>query len=188
MRPGAREIAFALILTAVPLGAWYFVFRPQNARDAELRAQIEAKQEKLRSVNRATAVMGDLQREITSLEAAIELFQSKLPSDKEIDKVLQELWRIAERNQLTTKSVRTLARSTDNLLVSGGQHCEQPISMQIEGDFGGFYGFLQALEEQPRIMRIRGMTLLRSAKNDGTVQASLVMSIFFERSANEGRG
>ena len=188
MRPGAREIAFALVLMAVPVGAWYFVFRPQNARDTELRAQIDAQQEKLRSVNRATAVIGDLQKEIGSLAAAIELFQSKLPSDKEIDKVLQELWKIAEINQLTTKSVRPLPRSADNLLTSGGQHCEQPISMQIEGDFGGLYGFLQALESQPRIVRIRTLLLSRAPKLDGGIQASLVMSVFFERSQGNARG
>ena len=188
MKPGPREIAFALVLMAVPMGAWYFVFRPQNARDTGLRREIEVQQEKLRAVNRATAVIGDLQKEIASLSSAIDVFQSKLPSDKEIDKVLQELWKIAETNQLTTKSVRPLPRSADNLLTSSGQHCEQPISMQIEGDFGGFYGFLQALESQPRIMRIRNLTLSRSGKNDGSVQASLVMSIFFERSGNDGRG
>ena len=180
MKPGPREIAFALLLMAIPLGAWHFVFRPQNARDQELRRQIEAKQEQLRAVNQATAIVGDLQKEIASLSAAIDLFQSKLPSDKEIDKVLQELWKIAETNQLTTKSVRTLPRGNDNLLLAGSRHAEQPISMQIEGDFGGFYRFLQALESQPRIMRVRNMTLTRSPKGDGGIQASLVMSIFFE--------
>jgi len=132
-------------------------------------------------VNRATAVIGDLQKEINALTGAIQVFQSKLPSDKEIDKVLQELWETANANQLTTKSVRTLPRSPDNML-GGGQHAEQPIRMQIEGDFKGFYGFLQAVENQPRIMRVRNMNLARTNKNDGTIQASLDMSIFFEHS------
>jgi Tfp pilus assembly protein PilO len=182
MKPGPREISFALLLMAIPLGAWHFVFRPQNARDLELRQQIQVKQEKLRAVNQATAIVGDLQKEIASLSGAIDLFQSKLPSDKEIDKVLQELWKIAEVNQLVTKSVRTLPRNNDNMLIGGTQHAEQPISMQLEGDFGGFYRFLQALESQPRIMRIRNLVLNRSPKTEGGVQASLVMSIFFEHS------
>jgi type IV pilus assembly protein PilO len=184
MKPGPREIAFALLLMAIPLGAWHFVFRPQNLRDQELRQQIQAKQEKLRAVNQASAIVGDLQKEIASLSGAIDLFQSKLPSDKEIDKVLQELWKIAETNQLTTKSVRMLARGNDNQLTSGTQHAEQPISMMLEGDFNGFYRFLQALESQPRIMRIRNLTVNRTAKADGNIQASLVMSIFFEPSQN----
>jgi type IV pilus assembly protein PilO len=188
MKPGPREIAFALLLTAIPLGAWHFLFRPQNRQDAELRAQIEQKQERLRAVNQATAVIGDLQKEIASLSGAIEFFQSKLPSDMEIDQVLQELWKIAETNQLTTKSVRTLPRTPENLLTGGTQHAEQPISMQLEGDFNGFYGFLQALENQPRIMRIRNLTLGKSAKGEGGVVANLVMSIFFERSPAGTRG
>ena len=163
------------------------VFRPRNARDAEIRRQIETKQEKLRAVNRTTAVIGDLKNEIAALEQAIEFFRSKLPSDKEIDKVLRELWHIAEKNQLTTKSVRTLPRTPENMLTSGGPHSEQPISMQLEGDFAGFYGFLQAVECQPRIMRIRSMTLGKPPKGaEGAVQATLVMSIFFEPSGKEG--
>jgi type IV pilus assembly protein PilO len=188
MKPGPREIAFAMLLLAMPLGAWHFLFRPQNQRDAELRQQIAQKQDRLRAVNRATAAIGDLQKEIASLSGAIDIFQSKLPSDKEIDQVLQELWKIAETNQLTTKSVRTLPRSPENLLAgSGGQHAEQPISMQLEGDFHGFYGFLQALENRPRIMRVRNMTLTRGPKVEGSVTASIVMSIFFEE-GSEKRG
>lgn len=187
MKPGPREIAFAVLLMAIPLGAWYFVFRPQNVRDAEVRRQIEAKQQKLRAVNRATAVVGDLQKEIATLQKAIEFFQSKLPSDMEIDRVLQELWQIAETNQLATKSVRTLPRSAEYLLTSGSQHAEQPISMQIEGDFHGFYKFLQALESQPRIVRVRTLTVSKAPKGpEGAIQATIVMSIFFEHSGNRG--
>ena len=39
-------------------------------------------------------------------------------------------------------------------LFGAGAHSEQPILMNLEGDFRGFYTFLQALERQPRIMRI----------------------------------
>jgi type IV pilus assembly protein PilO len=188
MKPGPREIAFAVLLLAVPLGAWHFLFRPQNRQDAELRRQIEAKQERLRAVNQATAAIGDLQKEIASLTGAIDFFQSKLPSDKEIDQVLQDLWEIAGANQLTTKSVRPLPRAPENLLAGGAQHAEQPISMQLEGDFQGFYGFLQALESRPRIMRIRNLTMGRSARGDGQITANLVLSIFFDKGSAGSRG
>ena len=141
--------------------------------------QIEARQERLRELNQATATLGDLKKEIASLEEAIRFFQSKLPNEKEMDKVLREVWRLAEANHLATKSIRTLP--VDDKVAAAGPR-EQPIAVQLEGDFRGFYGFLQALENQPRIMRINSMTVgkLKDAP-EGQVQAAFNMSIFFER-------
>ncbi len=183
MKLGMRELVFALVLMAIPLGAWQFIFKPRNQADQEARAQIEVKQQRLRAVNYATANIGDLQKEISSLQSAIEYFQSKLPNEKEIDKVLQEVWQMAERSQLVTKSIRTLQR-TGAPRDAGGPN-EQPISMQLEGDYMGLYAFMQALENQPRIMRIRSMTVRKPDKGpQGAVQATFIMSIFFEQGDN----
>jgi len=188
MKFGLREVAFIVLLMGIPVGAWWFVFRPQNARNAEMLQQIEAKQAKLRELNHATATIGDLKKEIGSLEKAVAFFQSKLPDEKEIDKVLQEVWRLAEGNQLVTKSIRTLDRLGSAAPFAGAEspHAEQPITMKLEGDFMGFYSFLLALENQPRIMRIRKMTLKKMDKGpEGSMQAEFVMSVFFERGGKD---
>ena len=184
MKFGIREIAILLIVTAIPVGAWLLVFRPHSRTNAEMLRQIENRQAKLRALNKATATLGDLKTEIASLEDAIKYFRSKLPGEKEIDKVLQEVWRLAESNQLATKSIRTLKVNEENLLAdASGPYSEQPISMQLEGPFAGFYGFLLALERQPRIMRIQQMNLTKPDKADeGYVRAECTVSVFFERS------
>jgi len=184
MKFGAREAIFSVVLLAIPVGAWWFVFRPRNARDAAMLNQIEGKQAKLRQLNRVTGTMGNLKKEIKSLEEAVGFFQSKLPNEKEIDRVLQEVWNLAELNKLTTKSIRTVERSPDNCFTpAGGPHSEQPIRMRLEGNFRGFYAFLLALENLPRIMRIQQMTLKKLPKApEGHMSAEFVMSVFFERS------
>ncbi len=179
MKLGLREIVFVLLLLGIPVAAWGLVFRPANLRNAEMMRQIEARQERLRELNQATATVGDLKQEIAALEEAVRFFQSKLPSEKEMDKVLREVWRLAEANKLATKSIRTLP--VEEKAASAGAR-EQPIAVQLEGDFRGFYSFLQALENQPRIMRINSMTVskLKNAPQ-GQAQATFNMSIFFER-------
>jgi Tfp pilus assembly protein PilO len=183
LKIGIREIVFFALLTAIPLGTWWFVFRPNNARDAKVLQEINAKQLKLRELNYATATIGDLRKEIADLEKAVTFFQSKLPSEKEIDKVLREVWRVAEKNQLVTKSIRTMDRANDRVFTDeNSPHCEQPITMKLEGDFMGFYSFLLDLENQPRIMRIRQMKITKPEKGpDGCMRAEIIMSIFFER-------
>jgi Tfp pilus assembly protein PilO len=176
---------FIGVLVAIPLGAWWLVFRPHNLREAEMRKQLEAKQAKLQALNRATGTIGNLKREILALQKGLQFFQSKLPSEKEMDKVLREVWRLAEASRLTTKSIRTQKRTGRSRYTGEGHNAhEQPIEMRLEGNFLGFYTFLQALENQPRIMRIHKMEL--ETKNDGPqghVQATFVVSVFFEPSA-----
>ena len=187
MKFGVREIIFIALLVAIPLAAWAFVFRPNNARKDEMAAEIESRQTKLQALNRATATIGDLKTEIASLEKAVNFFRSKLPSEKEMDKVLQEVWQLAEANKVTAKSIRPLKSKEEMMLTDpAGPYAEQPISMELEGSFAGFYGFLLALERQPRIMRIQQMELERLAKApEGHVRAECNVVVFFERSDKE---
>lgn len=182
MKLGLRELVFVLLLAAIPLGSWWFVFRPRNARTAGMLVQIEAKQAKLRQLNETIAAIGDIQGEIGQLEKGIGFLQSKLPNEKEIDKVLQEVSRLAEANQLIAKSIRTQDKAGASY-ASGTSHAEQSILMKLDGDFRGFYTFMIALENQPRIMRIKRLTLLKSDKGaEGVMQATFEMTVFFDRS------
>lgn len=179
-----RELVFVIVLMGIPMGTWWFVFRPLNTLDAEVRQQIDTKRNKLEILYRTTGTIEDRQREIDALEGAIAKLEAKLPNKKEIDKVLRETWDLAEKNSLTTKSIRPLRVNNNNSLTGGiGPHIEQPISVKLEGDFKGFYGFLQALETCPRIMRIKKLSIKKIADDDsppGYIQAEFVMSIFFE--------
>jgi hypothetical protein len=56
--------------------------------------------------------------------------------------------------------------------------------MKFEGDYQGLYKFLLALEGQPRIMRVRQMSLKEMPAQKGAVSAEMEISIFFE----EGQG
>ncbi len=187
MKFGIREIVFIVVLMMIPVAAWALVFRPNTARKAEMVGQIESRQKKLRALNLATATMGDLQGEVTSLEKAINFFRSKLPTEKEMDKVLQEVWRLAEANKLTTKSIRTLKPTKDMMVTDpSGPYAEQPISMQLEGPFSGFYGFLLELERQPRIVRVQEMKVEKLPRAaEGDVRAECNVVVFFERSQKE---
>lgn len=181
----ARQGAFIVLLLGIVFSAWWFVFRPRSIEDRKMRQVIEQKQLQLRKINRATATIGNLKEEIANLDEAVQFFQSKLPNEKEMDKVLEEVWRLAETNNLVTKGIYATKSSggLSPFIPAGAKQIEQPIKMEFEGDFMGFYGFLLALESQPRIMRIRELKLEHEPGNGdegGLIRASLMMSIFFE--------
>jgi type IV pilus assembly protein PilO len=181
MRFGLREIVFVLLLLGIPVGAWWFAFKPHNAQNTAMLKEIEEKRVRLRALNQATGTIGDLKQEIASLDDAVKFFQTKLPNEKEIDKVLQEVWQLAEQNHLITKSIRTLDRRPGDGAPQDGNYAEQPVGMKLQGDFKGFYAFLLAIENQPRIMRISQMKIGKEEKGGpGAIQVDLVMSVFFE--------
>ncbi len=183
-----RQGVFIALLLGIVGGAWYFMFHPRGVEDRQMRAAIAAKQQQLQKLNRATATIGNLKEEIANLDKAVQFFQSKLPNEKEMDKVLEEVWRLAESNNLTTKGIYpTRSNGVSPFVPAGASQIEQPIKMEFEGNFMGFYSFLLALEAQPRIMRIREIKLEPGnggTEDKGLVKASVMMSIFFENQPN----
>lgn len=188
MKFGVREALFLLLLVAIPVGSWWFVFQPRNAQIAQAKKQIQAKRMKLKALNRATATMESLKTDIDQYNQAIAFFQSKLPPEKEMDKVLKEVWKLAQDNDLDPKSFNTIKhRGTVMLTDPSGPYAEQPISLELEGDFNnGLYSFLLDLESKARITRIHKLDVKKLRDGgEGQVHAEMVMSIFFERNSHE---
>ena len=174
MKFGIREIIFVMVMLGLLGSTNYFVFSKSNQRKAERLAEIRSRQQKLGDLQRQTAGIDDVNRKIDELQQAITFFESKLPQEKDVDKILKEVWQMAEANQLTTKTIKTLKSER------GPSYSEQPIQMSLSGDFNGFYSYLLQLEKLPRITRITNMNLQKINDRDGEMQAQLTLSIFFE--------
>jgi type IV pilus assembly protein PilO len=179
MQFGIREAAFVLLLLAMPVAAYFFVFEPRATQIAEAREEIVSKQAKLKELEAATKSIEDLGEEIDKLRNAIDLFEKKLPAQRDVEVVLRDVWRLAAENNLTPKSVRT------DKIVTTAQYAELPIKMTILGNFSGFYTFLQELEKLPRITRTPSMKLKKLDDEEGVMQADMVLSIFFEGQARQ---
>ena len=72
------------------------------------------------------------------------------------------------------KTIRTLARK------SNSGYVEQPLLMELEGDFPAFYSFLLEMEKLPRIMKVRKLDLSKKNKLEGEIVAKCVVSVFFQ--------
>lgn len=175
MRFGFREMIFVLLLLAMPVAAYFFVFKPRNQQITEARAEIRAKQAKLTQLAAATRNLDDLGKEIDELAQAIELFEQKLPAERETEVILKQVWELAAKHQLQPKSIRT------DKPVLTANYSELPIKMTIVGNFDGYYSFMLDLEKLRRITRMAKMRLEKLPETeDGQMQAEVVLSIFFE--------
>src|SRR5437588_5586891 len=174
MKFGLREMLFFVVMLGLLGSTYFFVFAKANQKREALRREIGVKQASLSELRQSTAGIDDLNRRIKDLQEAITYFESKLPQEREFDKILKELSQMAEANSLQTKTVRTLKSER----YAG--YSEQPIQMSLSGNFNGFYLFLQQLEKLPRITRITSMGLQKINEHDGETRASMTLSIYFE--------
>ncbi len=186
MRFGIRELVFVLLLVSTLVGAYFVVYKPRQEQIEEAMAEVRQKQSKLQQLEQATRRISDLGDEIDRLEQAIVAFEEKLPAQREVEVILKQVWELAAKQGLTPKSVHADKK------VDTAQYSELPLKMVFVGDFDGFYSFLLELEKLSRITRMPVMKLKKLDKEEGKMQADVVLSIFFEGTAKpagqDGKG
>lgn len=177
MDSSLRHIVFFVLIVGLAYAAYAYMIKPANAYLSEQRALMEQKRAKLAELDRATAAAEDLAEQLRKVEQAIANFESKLPPSSEIHTVLENVTLIAQKQGLVPKTIRTLKP------VSNRGYIEQPIQMELHGDFNSYYAFLLELEKLDRITKIRQLRLKKKSQYEGQTESEFVMSIFFQKPA-----
>ena len=159
MRFGIRELVFLVVLLAVPVASWWYVFKPRNTEILQAHLEIEIKQAKLRKLHEVAKRIDDIGLAIEQGREAVELVEAKLPNREQVEDILENVWQLAKRNRLTLKSVES------EKPVPAALYMEQPLKIIVTGRFDGFYQFLLEMENLSRITRIPRMRLERLSKS-----------------------
>jgi type IV pilus assembly protein PilO len=173
MKSGLRKAVLFISLIGISYIAYQYMIKPANKHLAVQKARVQAKLAKLNEFEQATTAAAGLSKQLEELQEAVEFFESKLPPKSEIDKVLHDVTVIVQKQGLRSKRVLRLSRK-DN---SG--YIEQPLRVEMEGNFNAFYSFLLELEKLPRIMKIRELELKKQIDDEGQIAAAFTVSIFF---------
>jgi len=174
MTNALRKVVFFVLLLGLACVAYQYMIKPANRHLAEAKGRDQTKLAKLAEFEQATAAAENLTKQLEQLQEAIEFFESKLPPTSEIDKVLQDVTIIGEKQGVKRKTIVRLKKK-DN-----GGYIEQPLKMELVGNFNSFYSFLLELEKLPRIMKIRELELKKQTEHEGRVVANFIVSIFFQ--------
>jgi type IV pilus assembly protein PilO len=174
MRFGLRELILLLVLLVLPLSSYWLVFRPQNAEIDQAKAEIAHKRQMLDKLRHATAQNADLERANNEIQDSISKIEARLPTTKEIDKIVRQVSELAVEVGLGSPNMKS------EKPLPAASYMEQPLAMAITGDFHGFYEFLLRLEQLPRITRIPDLNIKRSQQHDGHMEADFTLSIYFE--------
>ncbi len=174
MSSGLRKFLFFLIVVGVTCLAYRYMIKPANKALSDQKSRLESKAAKLAELKQAVAAAKDLNEQLRMLQEAVEFFESKIPPTSQIHRVLEQVTVIAQKQGLEPKTIRTLAKKNN----SG--YIEQPLQMQLVGNFNSFYSFLLELERLPRIMKIRKLELKKQKVGEGQIVADFIVSIFFQ--------
>ncbi len=182
MRFGIREFIFLIVLLAVPVASYIYVFQPRNEDIEQARTEVEIKQARLNQLAQVQSQIDDIGLEIARGEEAIEVIEEKLPSAGEVEVIVEQVWRLAEEHNLDVLSMESQRP------VPAALYMELPLQYTLEGDFDGFYEFLLQLENLPRITRIHNMELeqlagRRGSRDDvprGHMRTQFSLSVYFE--------
>ncbi len=177
MNSSMRHLIFFVLIIAMAYVSWAYMIKPANESLTKQRADMEVQKAKLDELQRATTAAEDLSEQLEKIEGAIAVFESKLPPSSEIHTVLEDVTLIAQRHGLTPKTIRTLKNEVNR------GYIEQPLEMELDGNFNSYYAFLLELEQLDRITKIRELKLKKKSKSEGQTEARFVMSIFFQDAA-----
>jgi len=177
MKLGIREFAVFVLLLGVLAGAYVLGFSRLQQQQVALRADIQTKRATLEDLRTTAAAAKEIGQQLDRLSTSLDYFEQRLPRQKEVDQILQEIWKLAEANSLSTKSVRPMK-------IERGPRCsEQPIELMFEGYYPGFNKFMKNLEALNRITRVTQMSLIRVDRSDAPMKIKMTLIIFYEPDA-----
>jgi type IV pilus assembly protein PilO len=177
MNSSIRHLIFFVLILGMAYVSWAYMIKPANEYLTKQRDQMEVQRAKLNELERATVAAEDLSEQLKKIEEAIAVFESKLPPSSEIHTVLENVTLIAQRHGLTPKTIRTLKDEKNR------GYIEQPLELELDGNFNAYYAFLLELEKLDRITKIRELSLKKKSKQEGQTEARFIMSIFFQDAA-----
>jgi len=174
MRFGTRELILFLAVLMVPIVSYFVIFKPQSANIDQAKSEIVHKREMLDSLRLETSRNEDLMEANESIKIRIDEMEALLPSNKEIDLVVRQVSSLAVNAGLSPPTLKS------SKPVAAARFREQPLVMSTDGSFEGFYDFLLAIEQLPRITRIVDMTLKDSSLEGVELSAEFTLSIYFQ--------
>jgi type IV pilus assembly protein PilO len=174
MNMGVRGLLVLSIVVGMPVASYHMVFKPQNKAIESARKEVEHKENLLDKLREETSRNADLAKANQEIQKAVLTIEARLPSGKEVDALVRQVSDIAVSSGLQPPAMKS-ARP-----VPAALYMEQPIEMEVLGNFVGFFTFLAQIEKLPRITRIHDMKVTGLARDEIELKAEFTLSIYFQ--------
>jgi type IV pilus assembly protein PilO len=181
MNANLRGLLIAVVI-GMPIASYFFVFKPLNTEILQQKSEVEHKEQLLVKLQEETARNADLERSNAEIQNSIKVIEARLPSNKEVDNVVRNVSDLADSCKLQAPAMKTLRP------IQTALYMEQPIDIEVSGDFLGFFTFLASIEKLPRITRIHDLKITGHPRDGVELKADFTLSIYFQDEAQLAQG
>jgi Tfp pilus assembly protein PilO len=164
-----------ILMVIFPLGAlllfYYFVYSPNRAEHARLQAQLQQQRAELQRMEDTARQITRLRAEFARLQAFVAELEAKLPAEKDLPALLVQLERLARSLALNLEAIRPAplerpkpppgapAQPPAAQPAPPPAYLTLPIGLSIRGTFEQVVRLATALNDFPRLIAIRDISL-----------------------------
>lgn len=171
---GLRSIIVLIVVVGLPLASYFLVFRPTNTKlgaDTEECVQKEKYLDKLDDLAERDT---DLTKANEEIQRSIKIIENRLPSEKDIDALVRQVSDLAIAAGLQSPAIKS------SKPVPTAIYMEQPLEIEVAGNFVGFWSFMAQVEKLPRITRVHDLKITAQEKAGAEMRAEFTLSIYFQ--------
>ncbi len=164
----------SVLLLAVTVVAVVFFVNPMQAEVDELQVQLDEKETQLADLTEQVADLEAMREELGSSGVSEEKLLIQVPDGLEQDQLISDLSDLAEEAGI---ELHGMSFST----IEGDETGSVSISSSFDGDYEDLIGFLEAVEDNSRKIRIRSVNVQLS--EEGSVphaSFSLLMEAYYQ--------
>lgn len=158
--------------------------KKKNRRVAGLEDQLEKRQAEIRKAKQAVAKLDELEREIADLELKLTDLRQILPTGPELGDLLKWIKSLADQTNLDLRVFNPQAPKTQEFLQ------EQPIGMQVKGNYHQLGLFFDRISKYSRIINVENVNVRPNddRKVRATIDAGFVAKTFIYNEGADGGG
>ncbi len=169
-----------ILAVAVLIGAGYFfLLRPSwQTQITQLEATITAKKQELDNAQRKAARKDLLDEELAKVEAVVDVFEDRLPDERELAELAEYFEEAAIETQLAIEKISALPDIKSSTLI------QIPYSVAVSGNYHQIARFINQLERGDRFFKITDLYI--EEQEDGASPASFTVTTYQFVKAEEG--
>lgn len=168
-----KDILFVAVVLAVAgllcVGFYFGIYTNQQTQLADVRAELDVVQKDLREAREIAANIDALREEATKMEQLVDLFEKRLPDEREIPMLLRRFEGLGQRAGLRVQ--------LSQLPTSADANKETiPYKVTAEGTFHQIMHFINLLERDERYLKISDLDIGEEKANAS--RANFTLSTF----------
>ena len=167
-----------LVIVIMLVSYFYFFLKPKAAVLREILPEAAALDKEVMETGKLISNIDDFKKEISKLKKEVGQYETKLPTEKEITSILNQLSALASQEQVKIIGIRELGITRDDAEEKERAYKEVPIEIEMKSGYHQLGRFINKIESSDRLMKIESLEINSNYQNLTEHTVKLVISSF----------